>query len=282
MSKPFVPKQVLPIDGDHLKEFLGSSTEAVAEKFLQSMIPFPTGSYIHDNGCGSGAVTEAIFALQHLNDMSFRIEATDRAAAAFAPLKTKVAHNGWPVEVREMNCTSLDFPDNTFSHSFTNFVILQAWKDDAKCTSEIYRTLRLGGQALVTTWENLPTMAVFTQTHERLRGQNAQRPEMLQQDWYGGNDVKKAMLRAGFEEDKIRVEHHSTQVRVKDPRRWCEIGWSICGAPRGGWTMAEEEQWNDAINLAMDALVSGPWYEADGEGKGGWLRLIASATSATK
>ncbi|KAI1395185.1 hypothetical protein F4819DRAFT_492741 [Hypoxylon fuscum] len=126
-------------------------------------------------------------------------------------------------------------------------------------------------------------MAVFRQSHERLYGGAKELLEMLQTYWYGGEHVMKAMLEAGFDGSGIRVDRYSTKVRIEDARRWCEIGWSICGKLKEGWTQEDEDTWDDAIRLAKESLITEPWYQRDEDNENrGWLNLTASAILATK
>ncbi|KAK8044774.1 S-adenosyl-L-methionine-dependent methyltransferase [Apiospora rasikravindrae] len=205
MSASFKPKQIVAIDETSLQEFLGSATEAISHDFLQPLVPLPAGSHIHDNGCGSGAITKALFALQppshednlDMGKVAIRVSATDKSAAAAARVQSMAASEGWPG-------TALGFPDGTFSHSLTGFVFLQLGEGaDEACAGEIYRTLRPGGLAVVATWEDLPSMAVFRRAVERLHGDDEgdtpeALPDMLQMQAYGGRQVEQAMLRARF------------------------------------------------------------------------------------
>lgn len=281
----FRPKKFVVVNGEVLREFLSSATEAIARGLLRPLAPLlVAGSHVHDNGCGAGAITEAIFSSHSAGDASsIQISATDINAAALASLQAKAEEKGWPVHIGEMDCRTLSFADDTFSHSFTSFVFLQVWRDDARCAREIYRTLRPGGPAVVTTWEELATMSVFRQAYQRLYGESRELPEMLQTHWYDGKHVMKAMVEAGFGETTMKVERYSTQVRIEDERRWCEIGWSICGAAQGRWTQEDEDAWDEAIAVAQDALITSPWYQRDMENKSkGWLQLTASVLVAEK
>lgn len=287
MTTDFKPKQIISINDETLKEFLGSATEAVAYDFLRPLIPFPSGCHVHDNGCGTGVVTEAIIALQLGETTSQlsppRISASDKNAALLTRLQSRAQSERWPVEVTEMDCTALAFPDDTFTHSFTNFVILQVLHDDVKCASEIYRTLQPGGLAIVTTWEHLATMTVFREAHHRVYGEARELPKMLQPHWYGGKHVIKAMSTAGFDEDKLSKAQYTTRVKIEDIERWCGIGWSICGKPEGGWTQEDEQRWEEAIGYTREVLTTNPCFQADESlPRGGWLKLTASAAVARK
>jgi ubiquinone/menaquinone biosynthesis C-methylase UbiE len=225
----FTPRRVKLITPSVIAEFLGTATLDIATQFVRQLAPFAPDAVIHDNGCGWGAVTQAIMATNPPE--TIHIEATDVNSTVLAGLSPQAATEAWPVSVSEMNSTALSFPDNYFSHSILSFVVLQAWRDDAKLASEIFRTLKQGGLAVVTTFEDVPTMKVFKNVHQHFRGADAEVQEMMKADGYGGQEVRVALSKAGFMEANIMTEKATTRVQVQDARRWCEIGWSLSGGP---------------------------------------------------
>ncbi|KAL1604771.1 hypothetical protein SLS60_004311 [Paraconiothyrium brasiliense] len=273
----FKPRQLVPFSPSVIAEFLGTCTLDIAEQFVRQLEPFAPGAIIHDNGCGGGAVTQAIMATNPPE--SIRIKATDVNGAVISGLIAQAATKSWPVDVSEMNSTALTFPDNYFSHNILNFVVLQAWRDDAKMAGEMFRTLKSGGIAVVTTFEDLPTMKVFKSVYKRYRGADAEVPEMMQADWYRDQEVRKALSKGGFAEANIKSERATTRVRVQSARRWCEIGWSLGGGP---WEEKDENLWNEAIDYALEIFVGGSWWQADADGDGGWMELTASVAVASK
>jgi hypothetical protein len=58
----FLPKQLTQYEASHLAELQDDVSETVASYFLTLISPIPTGSVIHDNACGAGAVTETTMA----------------------------------------------------------------------------------------------------------------------------------------------------------------------------------------------------------------------------
>lgn len=271
------PKQAIPITPDILWEFLGTCTLDIAEDLVQKLGPFAPNSIVHDNGCGTGAVTQAIMATDPPE--SIRIEATDLNAAVLSGLLSQAALESWPVQVSEMNSTALTFSDSYFSHSFLNFVVLQAWRDDVKIASEIFRTLKDDGLAVISTFEDLPTMKVFKSVYKQYRGATATVPPVMEADWYGRGELHDALLKAGFVKSKIRIEKATTRLRVESARRWCEIGWSMGGGP---WKDTDEDSWDEVIESALKIFTYGPWWEADEDGDGGFMELTACVMFATK
>lgn len=71
---PFQPKQITQYQAEHLAELQGDVSEQ-AIRFTLSLFPtFAAGDIVHDNACGSGAVTETIMALP---PPRIHIDATD-------------------------------------------------------------------------------------------------------------------------------------------------------------------------------------------------------------
>jgi ubiquinone/menaquinone biosynthesis C-methylase UbiE len=62
----------------------------------------------------------------------------------------------WAAQVQSevMDAQELKYPDDKFTHSFTNFALM-AIPDPAKAAKQIYRTLKPGGTAALTTWKQL-------------------------------------------------------------------------------------------------------------------------------
>jgi ubiquinone/menaquinone biosynthesis C-methylase UbiE len=56
----------------------------------------------------------------------------------------------------------LTFPDEMFTHSFTNFAIFSLPDNEAaRAASHIYRTLKPGGTAAITTWAEAPQREIL-------------------------------------------------------------------------------------------------------------------------
>jgi hypothetical protein len=91
----FKPREAVPITPSVLLEFLGTYTLDVAKQFVRRLAPIAPHAVIHDNGCGGGAVTQAIMAIDPLE--STRNKATDMNATVLSALAARVATESWPV-----------------------------------------------------------------------------------------------------------------------------------------------------------------------------------------
>jgi ubiquinone/menaquinone biosynthesis C-methylase UbiE len=99
-----------------------------------------SSSVLLDNACGNGVVTEAVMETQRPG--IFNIHAIDMNPKMCEATAALAASKGWSNNVRTaaMPSESLEFDDDTFTHSFSNFIINQA-QDPEKVAANIYRTL---------------------------------------------------------------------------------------------------------------------------------------------
>lgn len=162
--------------------------------------PITEKSVVHDNGCGPGIVTAEILSrhqcrtsldhqqqklplqqtwqrqrrssqqqqghheTNHPRDAP-RIEATDISPV----MASAAARRGATVRSQVMDSRELfAFDDAIFTHSFSNFVVLgMSEADAARVVSEMRRTLKPGGVAVLTAWRALGYLDVFEQVAAR-------------------------------------------------------------------------------------------------------------------
>lgn len=162
-----VPKMKLPTAveffdsiADNYESSTGGCTLAITHALLelpQLQDIYSPESHVLDNAAGTGLVAgEIIHRARSLHSDVPNIDIVDPAAkmiiAANAKISGLEAANRCKAAV--MYGESLDFADNTFSHSITNMGIL-FFKDPSAGAKEIHRTLRPGGVAVVTSWSEL-------------------------------------------------------------------------------------------------------------------------------
>ena len=107
---------------------------------------------ILENLCGTGFVTEDI--LKRGSEAQFH--AVDAAPNMIELAKAKLGDKP-NIHYGVMPGEILEFPDKHFTHSFTNLGIL-FFKSPAAGAEEIWRTLKPGGIAIVTSWSRLDTV----------------------------------------------------------------------------------------------------------------------------
>ncbi len=117
--------------------------------------PITESSYILDNACGSGIVTEEV-KLQH---SGARIMATDLSSEMINEVKQRIQAGSWNnVETETLDVRNLSsIQDNTFTHVFTNLglPVPGDLTSSFKVTAEIFRVLKPGGVALISTWAGM-------------------------------------------------------------------------------------------------------------------------------
>ena len=277
MATPLAPKQALKFDGALLDELQGDVSSSIAAQFLALLPSLSPSATIHDNGCGAGAVTEKIMETNPPAGIS--IQATDTMPMFLAQLQSKIDANGWPVTAANMDGSKLTFADETFTHSFSNFMLM-ALPDDVEGAKHIHRTLKTAGTAVVTIWEQQPFVAALKDAHHATRGADEPVPPFLSKEWYKGTHVVKALLAGGFEEDKMKTVEKEAWLNLRDTARWATIAWTFLGTPVGGWKQEDENKWDEAIQEIVKSLKGSEHYrEENGQGK---LRMIASIIIAEK
>ncbi|KAI9820044.1 MAG: hypothetical protein M1827_006615 [Pycnora praestabilis] len=139
------------------KRMTGDCTRLVAEQMIFNLTPpITSSSYILDNACGPGIVSEAI---KHLHPNA-KIMATDLSATMIEEVQKRIEAEGWrdmQTAIQDVRCLS-SVSNETFTHAFLNFGILASGDEDdsAKAVGEIFRVLKVGGVALISSWAGTP------------------------------------------------------------------------------------------------------------------------------
>lgn len=147
-------------------ERMGSNaTTNIARAFLSDLTllsPITESSYILDNACGPGIVTQLIksqYPYAH-------IKGCDLAPGVIDVLKSKIAENKWEnVETDVLDVRDLKtLEEGMFTHVITNFGFSPTPDDPSgpgRAAAEIYRVLKPGGVAVVTTWSGMAPSFLF-------------------------------------------------------------------------------------------------------------------------
>lgn len=145
---------------DNYESSTGGCTLAITRSLLE--LPCLQGvcsseSHVLDNAAGTGVVAgEIIRQARNLHADIPNIHIVDPAGKMISAANAKISRldAAGRCKAAVMYGENLDFADNTFSHSITNMGIL-FFKDPSAGAKEIYRTLRPGGVAVVTSWAEL-------------------------------------------------------------------------------------------------------------------------------
>ncbi|TVY15090.1 Glandicoline B O-methyltransferase roqN [Lachnellula arida] len=168
----------------------GNCTRIVAAEMVRIKSPSITSSsYVLDNACGPGIVTEQVKLLHP----ETKILATDLSPSMIEEVQKRTENDKWTnvktdtLDVRDLS----KLADNTFTHVLTNMGIyvpndpnfaLQAIK-------EMYRILRIGGAAVTSMWADRVWLSAFSKTammirpHEEPSNMLRMDPEVLRGSW---------------------------------------------------------------------------------------------------
>ena len=185
-------------------ESVHNFTKEIAGRLVTLCPPFQSSSIVLDNACGPGIVTGEIQKLCSPSNCP-AVHAVDFSPGMIAALEQNVAEKGWEhVYPAVMSAEELTFPDNTFTHSFTNFGIF-LFPHPAKAAKETHRTLKRGGTALVTSWLELEWLQILQEVQKSVKPDEAawQGPFA---GWMEKSKLQNVMLEGGFELEKVKVD----------------------------------------------------------------------------
>ncbi|KAI6086523.1 S-adenosyl-L-methionine-dependent methyltransferase [Hypoxylon rubiginosum] len=277
----FMPKRCFPRTSRLLGSMIGESTISVARHYLTELIPpIAPGAVIHDNGCGTGAVTRAVLELYPellASPTKTTIHATDINPSFIDDFREYVVSQGWKdtVQPATMPAEDLSLQDSTLTHSFTNFVIFGT-RDPARAAAQAYRTLATGGVAVMTTWAILPHTKALDRTREKLYGEHGM--AHIRPEWSSPAHLEDLLKAAGF--GRVESRQADSVLEYGNLEGWIEIAWSWMGMPRGGWTEREEREWDrDMEVFKQECLREGFEVMEDGRLR---VKMVANVVVAWK
>ena len=203
-TEPFTPKQMMPKTAELYKELTGdSSVDAAKHTITHLLPPFAAHAIIHDNGCGTGEVTQAIMTSNPPEGIT--IKATDRNQYMIDGCREFATAGKWPGEATVMPSQSLIFPDNYFTHSFANFFITHLDENHDRAANNIHRTLKPGGTAIISTWATMAHGEPIKRAHLGTRGPDVSFPMGMPTHWYENDALKNFFIVGGFKKENINI-----------------------------------------------------------------------------
>lgn len=157
-----------PAPRSNYERMSGNCTRIIATRMFSNFSPpIDSSSYILDNACGTGIVTEEI----KLRFPPAKIVATDKSASMLTEVQKKIEEDHWEgVETQTADVRDLAaFGEETFSHIVTNLGLPVPGDETGgeQALSEMYRVLKIGGVAMVSTWAGK-----YPQSHLQIRTSN--------------------------------------------------------------------------------------------------------------
>jgi ubiquinone/menaquinone biosynthesis C-methylase UbiE len=213
----------------------GMSRE-LARHLLEISPPFSSNSHVLDNACGTGYVAQEVL----LNRFAAGEASPNIACADGAPAMVDIARNSCketitakkPASIGDvlsgkdnvtfdvMNGQDLHFPSDHFTHSITNLGIL-FFTDPAKGASEIYRTLKPGGTAIVTSWATLGHVTVVQEAQKVFQPDAPLMQFPILPEWYQASHLENILKGAGFPD--VKVHEKTVHFAVETLDKLCSM-----------------------------------------------------------
>ncbi len=230
---------------------IGRTTRAVATHIATHILTeLPTSAVILDNACGTGAVTAALLALEPYA----KIHAADASPGMIDIMHSQIKDKGWDknVHAEVMDGTDLRFGDETFNASVTNFGVF-FFPDPVKGVTELRRTLKEGGMAVITCWKTLPFNELWDAAEELVKPKTKfTRAEYLLK-WLDPKTLESTMEQAGF--DDVEMQSKEVYLWGTDLE---DLGGALSENMKGfvgdDWTEEEKGKLGGANGVMMDVL----------------------------
>ncbi|MCJ1377327.1 hypothetical protein MMC17_000421 [Xylographa soralifera] len=263
----------------------GNCTRLIAAHIVSTISPpITSSSYILDNACGTGIVSEQI-KLRHLDA---RIMAADLSPAMVEETKRRIEAEGWAnMQTDVLDVRSLStLPDDTFTHVIINMGLVVPGDPESgiKVAREVHRVLKPGGVAVLSTWADRVWPTAFlnaargVRPHEPPKNGMAQSPEVMRGSW-----LLKQLEDAGFG-NNVELRPFLTHTTARSLDELVENMMLAKAVFFQGYSdeelgqakvlfMAELrklrtfEEGEGGVRIGMKALIGVGWKRDDGQGE---------------
>ena len=244
----------------------GGCTREVAEKVVaKHLLPSivastggPSSAVILDNASGPGVATDVLLAQlsEALGTGAAlpEVHLADGSAGMLEQARQRFGGRaGVHVVAGSQPGEELAFADGAFTHSITNLGLL-FFTDPVAGAKQLYRTLRPGGVAVVTGWEDLGYPAVIQAVQRAVRPDCALFKPPIQEVWFRPGHTEEVLREAGFESVEMSseivhwgaLEREVVAARVFEP-----FGLN----PFEGWSQEEMEKARAELMRVLDSVA---------------------------
>ena len=228
--------------------------------------PITKSSVVLDNAAGPGILTGELIKQIPPSELP-ELHAADFSPAMIRVLDAKGWGAKFGVKAVVMDAQDLKYPDDMFTHVFMNLGIF-ALPEPLKGTKQIFRVLKSGGIALVTTLRGTGWLPPFQKAQKRIRPDVPEFQGMLPPDWAKSEKIRTLLEQGGFEPKNVEVREAGTTMDmgrfsmnqkpiIKMAREFIVKGWTDEEATAFDKALAEELEIeeNSGIPKAMDVWV---------------------------
>ncbi|KFY13340.1 hypothetical protein V491_06426 [Pseudogymnoascus sp. VKM F-3775] len=227
--------------------------DIITENVQTSAHPIGPDSVVHDTAAGPGIGAAALVARLPKDQLPKEMLVSDNVAIMVSAARESLIASPLPyVDCKELDSQDLSLvPDNYFTHSINNFSIFTFVRPaDAIC--ETYRTLRLGGLAVVTCWRRFAPMVIIHAAQKRIRPDLPLMP-IPSPEFCREGVLQKVVEESGFAKDDITMV--DKVLVVTDDENIAGLTMLMSGAmmskARKGYTEEEEARWVESVNQSV-------------------------------
>ena len=257
---------------------IGRATHAVATHIPSLLPPLPsTHPLILDTACGTGAVTTELLKAYP----GARVHAVDAAPGMVEIMQAMV--RGKPewrfniVDVAVMDGHELRFANDIFDISVMNFGIF-FFADPTRGASEIYRTLKPGGVAVVSCWKELGFLPILWEVQRRIGPIEPLLGLPLLDRWMDGVMLEGVMREGGFEDVRMECVHEVLWGKDMQDLEVC-LGENFKALTGSQWSETERGKLDEVTRVVLED--EGSRFCARSERQVG-VRMVAWVAVCTK
>jgi ubiquinone/menaquinone biosynthesis C-methylase UbiE len=185
---------------------IGGFAREVARHIIRGPVgtSITTDSVVLDNACGPAVVTEEILFALPASSTFPTVHAVDISPAMIGVARSRptLAAHADRIYFGVMPGETLDFPDETFTHSVTNLGIF-FFVDAAKGAQEVFRTLKPGGVAALTCMAALPHVEIVQRAQAAVRPDEPPYTIPINPAWTVPSHIEGVLRTAGFENVEV-------------------------------------------------------------------------------
>ena len=222
-----------------------------AQYSLDAAPPLTADSVVHDNAAGPGIVTNRII----INARKSGAPLPKLVTTDINPAMIEVAKKQCPeAETKVMDSRNLDFPSGTFTHSFSNFLLISLFplKDNVAFATSVRKTMAPGGTAVFAIWYRLDWMTILKDAANAVRPDGA---TFVPDDSMSEETVRKILADGGFSADGITItsrEGIQSPITGKFREMMEDTAGLIGGMMTKSWSEEEKKEWPVKVKMRFD------------------------------
>lgn len=230
---------------------IGHACRAVASHIPALLKTFPsTGGILLDNACGTGAASEELLKKVPTANVFAADVAPPMVQGFKAVISRKPELQEKVKEVRLEDAQSLSFADGTFDISITNLGLFFL-PDPVAGAKQIYRTLKPGGMAVVTSWKEFGFKPILWEIQNQLKPANPLPELPLMEPWCESAFTEKILKEGGFGQIDFTVVKEGLWGKDKEDFKTVLLE-NFAALTSHNWTEEERSQLPAYISKIVD------------------------------